>query len=152
MAFAKSKNLKALRALKTKSAPALKPYDQRVQTHALSLVVTIVNRNQDDFFTDNYEACGAALSVVLYAYSKPPASILEYLGVGETKKDIILTVGRSAFVPAMLAKASERFRLSPQAKGIAFALPVTGVAGIAVYKFLADHNREERAMAQEAGK
>ncbi len=124
----------------------LKPYEERTKTYPLSLVITIVNRHQSDFFLDNYGELGASLSVVLYAYSHPPASIMEYLGTDSTKKDIILTVARSEAVPQMLAKAEERFGISEEAKGIAFSLPISGVAGISIYKFLSDQNRTARLM------
>ena len=40
--------------------------------------------------------------------------------------------------------AEERFKISKISKGIAFAIPIDAVSGIAIYKFLADHNKEVR--------
>lgn len=44
----------------------------------------------------------------------------------------------------MLEAAENRFLVSSEAKGIAFSLPISGVAGINSYKFLADSLKEVR--------
>lgn len=120
------------------------PYEKREKVVALSLVITICNRHQDHFFIDNYAECGASLSVTLYARSNPPEDIVALLGFVDTKKDIILTVARSEYVDKMLSIASQRFNVSQEAKGIAFSLPISSVAGISVYRFLADQQKEVR--------
>ncbi len=121
-----------------------RPYDQREKVQSLSLVVTIVNRHQAAYFLENYQEIGASLNMILYAYSMPPEEIVKLLGSDATKKDIILTIARSEYVPEMLKRAKERFAISKASKGIAFACPIDSVYGIAVYKFLSDQNKNVR--------
>lgn len=130
------------------------PYDQRHQgqLYSLSCVFTIINRHQEDFFIERYNQVGAAMSVILYAYSNPPEEILQYLGDTNTKKSLIITMCRSEYVPDLLKIASERFKVSQEAKGIAFSAPITSVAGIAVYKFFADVNKETRLLKEKKEK
>ena len=120
------------------------PYDRREELHSLALFVTIVSRNQSEYYVQAYQGIGAALSMVLYSYSMPPSEIVKMLGIDGTKKDIVMTVARSEYLPAMKDIAEKRFAVSKAAKGIAFSLPVSSVAGVAVYKFLADQNKEIR--------
>lgn len=127
------------------------PYDQREKTKALSLIVTICNRHQDHFFLENYMAMGASLSVTLYARSDPPEDIVALLGFVDTKKDVILTIARSEDVEKMLSVAGQRFRVSQEAKGIAFSLPISSVGGISAYRFLADESRTIR-LERERGR
>lgn len=108
------------------------------------MVVTICNRHQDLFFIDKYAELGASLSLTLYAYSNPPEDIVSLLGFVNTKKDILITITRSEYVDSMLKAAENRFLVSSEAKGIAFSLPISGVAGINSYKFLADSLKEVR--------
>ena len=122
----------------------LPPYEQRTKTYPLSLIVTIINRHQDKYFIEAYADKGAAMSVTLYASSNPPQDIMNLLGFVDTKKDIILTVARSEYVSDMLKIANNRFKVSQEAKGIAFSIPVTSVAGIITYRFLADQDKEAR--------
>ena len=131
---------------KNKKKPiSREPFDQREKLYSLVTIVTIVNRHQAQFFLKSYEHLGASLSLVLYAHSMPPVEILQLLGAEETKKDIIMTVTRTEYIPELKKIAEERFKISKVSKGIAFAIPIDAVSGIAVYKFLADHNKEVRA-------
>ena len=120
------------------------PFEEREELKQISVFVTIINRHQAQYFIKTYEECGASLSLVLYAYSMPPSDIVQILGIEETKKDIIFTVCRDEDIPKLKQIAADRFKISKAAKGIAFAIPIDSVSGIAVYKFLSDFNKEVR--------
>ncbi len=130
-------------------AKPLVPFEQRESVHSLSFFFTIINRHQAGYFVKSYYEVGASLSMIMYAYSMPPVEILKMIGTDATKKDIIMTVTRTDYVPKLIEIAKERFRISKAAKGIAFAVPVDAVSGIAVYKFLSDHNKEARINGQQ---
>ncbi len=120
------------------------PFEQREELKQISVFVTIINRHQAQYYVKTYEECGASLSLVLYAYSMPPNDLMQIMGIEETKKDIIFTVCRDEDIPALKKVAADRFKISKAAKGVAFAVPIDSVSGIAVYKFLSDFNREVR--------
>lgn len=127
-----------------RKADKLAPFEKRENIHSLSVVFTIVNRGQANFFVDAYNDIGASISMVLYSYSMPPEQYRNILGVDSTKKEIVLTILREEDVKKALDIAKERFSISHAAKGIAFSCPIDSVSGIAVYKFLADQNESVR--------
>lgn len=143
--------MKLKKIIKKQNQPSkpLAPFEERESVSSLSFFFTIINRHQAAYFIKNYFEVGASLSMVMYAYSMPPIEILKTIGVESTKKDIIMTVTRTEYVPQLLKIAEERFKISKAAKGIAFAVPVDAVSGIAVYKFLSDHNKEARINGQQ---
>lgn len=120
------------------------PYDKREKVSPLSLVITIVNRNQANFFVTNYQEAGASMSMVLYAYSMPPEEFRNVLGKDNSKKEMILTICRSEDVPKLKAIAKERFSISDLSKGIMTVSPIDAVSSVSVYKYLADTAREQR--------
>ena len=120
------------------------PFDRREKTMSLCMVVTIVNRNQGNYFVNQFEEAGASLSMVLFGYSMPPQEVVNVLGVIETRKDIVLTIARSSDIKRMKNIAYQRFQISQEAKGVLFASLLDGVSGISVYKYLSDQNREVR--------
>jgi len=129
----------------TKEQPfTRKAFDQREKVYPLSLFVTIVGREQSRFFVDSYATAGASLSMVIYSFSMPPDEVMRLLGNDNTKKDMVFTVVRTEDIPKLKKIAVARFAISRAAKGIAFAVPIDSVSGIAVYKFLADQNKEVR--------
>lgn len=121
-----------------------KPYDKREPIKALSCVFTVMNRGQSSFYVQAYQEAGASVSLSLYGYSMPPEEYRHILGIDSTKKEILITVVRTEYVPKLLKIASDRFSISPASKGIAFACPIDSVGGIAIYRFLADQNQETR--------
>lgn len=135
---------------KENRAKDMEPFEKRENVYPLSVVFTIVNREQSKFYIDAYSEIGASMSMILYSYSMPPEQYRNILGSDSTKKEIILTFCREEKVKEVLKIAEERFRISPIAKGIAFSCPIDAVGGIAVYKFLADQN--ENVRKQENGK
>ena len=73
--FEKLKNLcrkRSERVVERKAAKPLPPFEEREKVHPLSLVVTIVDRHQADFFLNAYREIGASLSMVMSAHSMPP--------------------------------------------------------------------------------
>lgn len=131
----------------SEGAPTVRraPYDRREpDLKPVSAILTIVPRHQEDFFIDTCFEEGSALACVVYGYSKPPAEILSYLGADQTKKSMVLSLGRSEYVERIMSRYQARFRISDQARGVAVSAPVTKIAGIAAYKFLADQSRDVR--------
>lgn len=127
-----------------KKGEPMVPFEKREKVYALSVVFTIVNREQAKFYIDAYNDIGASMSMVLYSYSMPPEKYRNIMGVDSTKKEILLTICREEQVQDILKIAKERFAISRAAKGIAFACPIDSVSGIAAYKFLADQNENVR--------
>lgn len=125
------------------------PYENKEKLYPLILFVTIVNRDQSNYFTKAYSDCGASLSLTLYSYSMPPIEIQNLLGPDNLKKDIVFTIARGEYLPELEKIASDRFSISQESKGIAFACPIDSVSGISVYKFLADQNKELRMGEEE---
>ncbi len=137
---------------KTKSSAPQAPFEKREKVYGLSLFFTIVTRNQSHYYETAYQNAGASMSLTFYAHSMPPQEILAILGDMETKKDIVVTVCRNELIPTLKQIASERFAISRAAKGIAFACPIEAVQGIAVYRFLADQNKEIRLQEKKHGR
>lgn len=120
------------------------PFEKREKVYPLSLFFTIINRDQSNYYIKAYQDAGASMSMVFYSHSQPPEEIANILGPDNLKKEIVMTITRSEFVPQMKEIAAKRFAISSAAKGIAFACPIDSVSGIAVYKFLADQNKDVR--------
>ena len=128
------------------------PFEQKEKIHPLSVFFTIVGRNQSHYYESAYQTAGASFSLTFYAHSMPPEEIMAILGEMETKKDIVLTVCRSELIPELKKIAEKKFAVSRAAKGIAFACPIDAVQGIAVYRFLADQNKEIRLKENHNGR
>ncbi|MFQ9800523.1 MAG: hypothetical protein ACLR23_18200 [Clostridia bacterium] len=57
------------------------------------------------------------------------SEILDWFGLGETDKDVVLTLASSQKVSAMLSIFSDELQIKRPGKGIAFSIPLSGIAG-----------------------
>ena len=120
------------------------PYEKQEKLTSLILYVIIVNRGQGHYYLDELNKLGVSFSSLIYGYSNPPEEIIALFGNLETKKDLVFTIFRKELLPHIRDLIQRRFIISKQAKGVAFGIPIDSVAGVIIYKFLADQNKNIR--------
>jgi len=128
------------------------PYDQREKVQSLSLFITIVNRGQGKYYIDKFNESQVSLSLSFYAYTTPNEDLDRILGNDENERDLLMAVCRNDDLQVLKKIVTERFKISKATKGIAFALPIDSIGGIAAYKFLSDQNRTVRLYTDDKRK
>lgn len=116
------------------------PFEKQEPVTPIVLFFTIVGRGQANYFVNQYQEAGASRNRVLFAHSMPPAERMNILGADSMKKEIVRTICRLDQLDKRKKIASDRFKISSAAKGVAFAAPIDSVSSVAVYKFLSDYN------------
>lgn len=92
-------------------------------------VVTIVNRGMGEKAAAILTDEGAVLSLLLYATGTAPTRLLDYLGLGETEKDLLLSAMPHDASKGILERLETEIDLSRTGHGIAFSLQIGGVCG-----------------------
>ena len=136
----KEKNIEQNKEVKTSNLP----YEKEFETKKLKVFVVIVNRNQGDFFVKKFEEIGVSASFLVYGVGTATREIYDILGVGDIKKDIVLSLIKQSDIEKIKEIVSERFSISKNAKGIAFSLGIDSVAGILIYKYLSNTRENKR--------
>ncbi len=119
---------------------------------SLSLFITIVNRGQGKYYIDKFNESQVSLSLSFYAYTTPNEDLDRILGNDENERDLLMAVCRNDDLQVLKKIVTERFKISKATKGIAFALPIDSIGGIAAYKFLSDQNRTVRLYTDDKRK
>ena len=112
------------------------PYEKTHKLRHLLFVFTIVGSGQGKAIVDLNVEHEAAIAINCGGKGTAPSNIYSVFGVGELKKDVIISVMRADKWPSYKQKLSERFAVSKLAKGLAFNIPIDSVAGISIYKML----------------
>lgn len=95
------------------------------------LIVTIVNKGHSDPVVAASRRAGAEGGTILHGRGTGIREMKSILGIAiEPEKDIVLTLVRTDISRAVLAAIVEAGNLEQPGTGIAFLMPVTGVAGI----------------------
>ncbi len=106
------------------------------------LIVTIVDRNKTEFYTDVLSGFEINMQMVLYGNGTASSSTLELLGLNN-EKGIILSVVRTDMIKKVLNTLEEKFKTIRNGKGVACVVPISSVIGLSIYQFMIN-NRKNR--------
>lgn len=121
-----------------------KPYDREFEVKKLKVACVIVNRHQGDYFINQFDEINVGASFLTYGTGTATKEIYDILGVGETKKDIVLSLVKEDDVPKIKEIINKRFAVSKSAKGVAFFMDIDSIAGVLVYKYLTNTRENVR--------
>lgn len=98
----------------------------------VKLLITIVDRGQAIKILNENEKHDVTVQTVLLGYGTA-SIVLDYLGLGDIKKDVILSLVREDKVPEILSSLEKKFE---HMQGIAFTIRLTSMIGASLYKFI----------------
>ena len=96
----------------------------------IKLMVTIVDRGRSSKAVDLFKAAGLPFHYACLGHGTANSDILDYLGLGETQKDVLLTAVPEPAAHGLLVRAAEKLQLSSPGKGIIFTMPLSSVSGV----------------------
>ncbi len=117
----------------------------------LKLLVTIIPRRKTEFYIDFLGGYEINLQTVLLGQGTARSDTLHMLGLEDSDKGIILSVVREDKSEEILHGLDEKFHTLKKGKGIAFTIPLSGVIGVTLYRFLSN-NRSVVAEEKKNGK
>ena len=104
----------------------------------IKLLITVVNKNKAEFYTDLLQSFEVNMQMVMRAHGTAGSEMLHYMGLEESEKTVIFSLIREDRAAAALAALDEKFRTIRGGKGIAYTVPISGVIGAAIYQFLSN--------------
>ena len=106
----------------------------------LKLLFTIVNRQRAELYAALLQSFEVNMQMYLLAQGTASSETLEYLGLSDSNKSVIVSVIREDKCDAALKFLDEKFHTIKNGRGIAFTVPMTSVIGVAIYQFLSNAN------------
>ena len=113
-------------------------YDTPIAPRKLKLLVTVVNREKAEFYTDLIQSFEVNLQTSMNARGTASKETLRLLGIGESDKTVIFSVIREDMFDKALSELEHKFKTIRNGKGIAYTVPMTGTIGVAIYRFLSN--------------
>ena len=134
----------------TSSIPTVEPNtsNHKKAVQKLELLVLVVNRSKAEFYLDFLDSFEINMHTIMPAHGTAQTEIIEYLGLADDGKAVILNIIREDQIPTAMAALDEKFHTIRNGKGIAFTIPLTGTIGVAIYQFLSNN----RMTTKEAGR
>ena len=103
----------------------------------LKLLVTIVERPKGEFYLDVISQFDVNCQMAMGGLGTASSEIMELLGL-EPHKAVLLSVIREDKMDTVMQTLEDKFATIRNGKGIAFAIPLSSVIGVNLYRFLSD--------------
>ena len=104
----------------------------------LKLLFTVVDRPKAEFYLDVLSQFDVNLQMVVGGKGTANSELVDMLGLNIQKAVIISTV-REDMVDPIMKCMEEKFATIRNGKGICFAVPMSSVIGVNVYRFLSNN-------------
>ena len=104
----------------------------------LKLLFTVVDRPKGEFYLDVISQFDVNCQLALGGLGTAHSELVELLGL-EPHKAVILSVVREDMVDVIMNTLEDKFATIRNGKGVAFAVPLSSVIGVNLYRFLSDN-------------
>lgn len=103
---------------------------------AIKLLIAVVDRSQGEQAAGLLEAAGTCFRLVCLGRGTANSEILDYLGLGESEKAILIATAGPEAVHRALQAFREQMDFDKPGRGIAFTVPVNSVGGMMTLQIL----------------
>ncbi len=95
---------------------------------SLKAVVSIVDYRYADKVSQLYLKNNVPLNLITHGHGSATSDILDYLGIGETKKGVIVSLATSKAAKSILNKLASEMNFDKPGTGIAFTVPLSSAS------------------------
>ena len=104
----------------------------------LKLLFTVVDRQKGEFYLDVISQFDVNCQMVVGGMGTANSEIIDMLGLNRHKA-VILSVVREDMATGIMNCLEEKFETIKNGKGVAFAVPLSSVIGVNLYRFLSNN-------------
>ena len=106
----------------------------------LKLLFTIVDRPKAEFYLDVLSQYEVNCQIVAPGLGTATSEMVDLLGLNPHKA-VLVSVIREDLVDTIMKVLEEKFRTIRNGKGVAFAVPMSSVIGVNMYRFLSNNRQ-----------
>lgn len=106
----------------------------------LKIVITVVDRPKAEFYLDVLSQFEVNFQMVTSGKGTAVSEIVDMLGLN-IHKAVLFSVVREDMVDPIMKCLEDKFETIRNGKGIAFAVPLSGVIGVNMYQFLSNNKQ-----------
>jgi len=106
----------------------------------LKLLFTVVDRPKAEFYLDVLSQYEVNCQIVAAGKGTATSEMVDMLGLNPHKA-IIVSVVREDMTDTIMKVLEEKFKTIRNGKGVAFAVPLSSVIGVNLYRFLSNNRQ-----------
>ena len=140
---------KKMRKKPESQAPKTQETGHMQAPRALKLLITVVNREKVEFYTDLLQSFEVNMQFSASARGTASSEILNLMGLEESAKSVIFSIIREDKAAEALRVLEEKFVTIKRGKGIAYTVPLSGMIGVSLYQFFCNNRRAVNTNSKE---
>lgn len=102
----------------------------------IKLLIAIIDRGKGDDVVKILRESGVTFNMISPGYCASGSDIMDYLGLSNPERDLILSVITEDKVDGVMKKLLYKLNLDEPGNGIAFTIPITGVSGPLALRYI----------------
>jgi len=102
----------------------------------IKLMVTIIDRGKGEKVADICKENNVSFNFICLGRGTANSEILEYFGLGDTEKDIVMSSVPEDRATSIVRELSKKLQLNKPGNGIVFTIPISSVAGVVTLQLL----------------
>lgn len=106
----------------------------------LKLLVTVVDWQKSEFYLDVLSQFEVNFQMLVSGKGTANSELVALLGLN-THKAVILSVIREDLTQTILHTLEDKFNTIKKGKGIAFAVPMSSIIGVNLYRFMSNNQK-----------
>jgi nitrogen regulatory protein PII len=107
----------------------------------LKLLVTVVDRQKGEFYLDVLSQYEVNFQMLVSGIGTAKSELVDILGLN-IQKAVILSVVREDQTDTIMNCLEDKFATIKNGKGIAFAVPLSSVIGVNLYRFMSNNRMQ----------
>ncbi len=107
----------------------------------LKLLVTVVDRQKGDFYLDVLSQYEVNFQMLVNGVGTAKSELVDLLGLN-IQKAVILSVIREDLTDSIMNCLEDKFATIKNGSGIAFAVPMSSVIGVNLYRFMSNNRMQ----------
>ena len=105
------------------------------------MLVTVVDRQKGEFYLDVLSQFEVNFQMQVNGIGTANSELVDLLGLN-IQKAVIFSVVREDLVDSIMQCLEDKFATIKNGRGIAFAIPMSSVIGVNLYRFLSNNHME----------
>ena len=110
--------------------------EEKCSPKKIKMLTTIVDRGNGEKIAEMLRENNVIYNMILLGKGTAKSEILDYLGLGQTEKDIVLSVVNEENVHNILNNLKEKMHMAEPGNGIAFTIPISSIDSSAALELI----------------
>lgn len=109
----------------------------------LRMLIAIVPRGKGDEVASFLRARDIFFNTILLGKGTDTSRNLDFMGIGDAKKDIVISAMEASRISPIMQELAYKFRLNEAGRGVAFALNINSLSGRRLLRYVTNTIEEK---------